>query len=106
MFQLDTMMRTQLIVDSLPFGGVTILAVFFFFKNPAHKDDKSIKQKFFELDLLGATSLISAVICLLLALQWGGTVYPWHDSKVWGCLLGFVLLLAVFLGLQFKLGDK
>ncbi|RDL36192.1 putative HC-toxin efflux carrier TOXA [Venustampulla echinocandica] len=92
---------------NLPFGGVTILAVFLVFKNPDHKkNDKSIKQKFLELDILGAISLISAVICLLLALKWGGVTYPWSDSKVWGCLLGFFLLLAVFIAIQFKLGDK
>lgn len=94
-------------MDSLPFGAVTILAVFFVFKNPAHnKNDKSMKQKFLELDILGAISLISSVICLLLALKWGGVSYAWSNSKVWGCLLGFSLLLIVFIAIQFKLGDK
>lgn len=47
-----------------------------------------------------------AIVCLLLALQWGGSVYPWHDSKVWGCLLGFGLLIAVFIVIQIKRGDR
>ena len=33
-------------------------------------------------------------------------MYPWSDSKVWGCLLGFGLLIIVFTGLQFYLGEK
>lgn len=37
--------------------------------------------------------------------QWGGFVYPWHDSKVWGCLLGFGLLISIFIGIQIWRGD-
>ena len=58
------------------------------------------------MDLLGAFFLICSIICLLLALQWGGTTYAWSDSKVWGCLLGFGLIITVFIGLQFWRGDK
>lgn len=66
----------------------------------------SLKAKILELDLIGAGFLICAIVCLLLALQWGGSTYPWHDSKVWGCLLGFGLLIIVFIGLQFHRGDR
>ena len=44
-------------------------------------------------------------MCLLLALQWGGTTYKWSNSKVWGCLLGFGLLIITFTGIQFWKGD-
>ena len=57
------------------------------------------------MDILGAGFLISAIVCLLLALQWGGSVYPWKDSKVWGCLLGFGLLISIFIGIQIWRGD-
>lgn len=40
--------------------------------------------------------------CLVLALQWGGTVYPWSNSRVWGLLLGFGLLTILFVGLQIR----
>ncbi len=49
--------------------------------------------------------MICAIVCLLLALQWGGTTYPWSNSKVWGCLLGFGLLMTVFTGIQLWKGD-
>jgi len=64
------------------------------------------KQKILEIDLVGALFLICAIVCLLLALQWGGTTYPWKDSKVWGCLLGFGLLLCIFIWQQFRRGDR
>ena len=55
--------------------------------------------------MLGALFLICAIICLLLALQWGGSVYPWSNSRVWGCLLGFALIISVFIGIQIHRGD-
>lgn len=58
------------------------------------------------MDLIGAVFLIGAVICLLLALQWGGTTYPWGDSKVWGNFLGFGLLTIIFIGVQMKQKER
>jgi len=66
----------------------------------------TIKQRIFEIDLLGALFLICSIVCLLLALQWGGTTFPWNSSKVWGCLIGFVLMISIFIGLQFRRGDR
>jgi len=92
---------------NLPFGGIALLTVFFFFKNPERKQNAmTVKEKIAQIDILGAFFLICAIVCLLLALQWGGSVYPWSDSRVFGCLIGFGLFLAVFLCLQFKLGDR
>ncbi|KAL9090876.1 MAG: hypothetical protein Q9165_005084 [Trypethelium subeluteriae] len=71
---------------NLPFGGVAIAVVSIFFENPKRRHtEMSVRQKIAEVDLVGAFLLICAIVCLLLALQWGGTTYPWHDSKVWGC---------------------
>ncbi|KAI9708998.1 MAG: hypothetical protein M1812_007811 [Candelaria pacifica] len=92
---------------NLPFGGVALLTVFFFFKNPERKENSmTFKQKIKEIDLLGAFFLICSIVCLLLALQWGGSTYPWNDSRVYGCIIGFGLLVAVFVGLQIKQGDR
>ncbi|PVH83078.1 MFS general substrate transporter [Cadophora sp. DSE1049] len=92
---------------NLPFGAVSIVAVWFFFKPPVRKDSGlTLTQKILEIDLLGALFLICAIVCLLLALQWGGTEYPWKNSKVWGCLLGFGLLIIIFIAQQFRRGDR
>lgn len=92
---------------NLPFGGVALLTVFFFFKNPERKQNNlTFKEKIAQIDILGAFFLICAIVCLLLALQWGGTVYPWSDSKVYGSLIGFGLIMTIFLALQVKLGDR
>jgi len=92
---------------NLPFGGVAIAAVAFFFKRPTRKDSTlTTRQKILEIDLVGAFFLICAIVCLLLALQWGGSKYPWNDSKVWGCIIGFGLLIAIFIAQQFRRGDR
>jgi hypothetical protein len=69
-------------------------------------DNLSIGQRILKLDLIGASILIPAVICLLLALQWGGTTYPWKSSKIIGLFVGFGLLISLFIFSQLKLGDK
>jgi MFS family permease len=92
---------------NLPFGAISIIAVALFFKPPKRKSTGlSLKEKILEIDLIGALFLICAIVCLLLALQWGGTTYEWKNSKVWGCLLGFGLLIAVFIAQQFRRGDR
>jgi hypothetical protein len=66
----------------------------------AARGDLPWVQKLHQLDLPGATLLLSSTSCLNLALQWGGIIYPWSDAKVFGCLIRFGLLLITFLCLQ------
>ncbi|EAW16712.1 MDR family MFS transporter [Aspergillus fischeri NRRL 181] len=93
---------------NLPFGAVGLVLVWFTLKKPppAVKGDLPWNQKLRQLDLPGATLLLGATVCLNLALQWGGIVYPWSDAEVFGCLIGFSLLLITFLGLQFRGKEK
>ncbi|KAK7751424.1 hypothetical protein SLS62_006680 [Diatrype stigma] len=75
---------------NLPFGALAIGIVTSFFADPAQKKpkDETILQRIKHLDPLGTLALMPAVICLLLALQWGGTAYAWSDGRI-------VALLAV-----------
>ncbi|KAI5263785.1 putative major facilitator superfamily transporter [Aureobasidium subglaciale] len=99
--------RRQCFWINLPFGAIGLVAVFFFFSNPERKHtNMTFREKVKQIDILGAFLLICAIVCLLLALQWGGTTYPWSNSKVWGCLLGFGLLISVFIALQATLPPR
>lgn len=70
------------------------------------KQGSSFREKILKLDLIGTAVLIPAVICLLLALQWGGSTYPWSDSRIIGLFVGFAALAAVFIGIQLWKGDE
>lgn len=65
-----------------------------------------LRQKLQEMDFIGATFLISAVVCVLLALQWGGSTKAWDSPTVLGLLVGFGVLLAIFCVIQWKLGEQ
>ena len=91
---------------NLPIGGIAIAFVSLFFQDPKREETKfTLKRKLHDMDFAGALLLIGAIVCLLLALQWGGSVYPWHDSKVWGCITGFGLLIVLFIVVQIHRGD-
>lgn len=90
----------------MPFGACAFLAVLIFFKPPQRDLGKlTVLEKIKKIDILGAVFLICAIVCLLLALQWGGTTHPWHSSRIWGLLLGFGLIIVVFIGIQIWRGD-
>jgi hypothetical protein len=92
---------------NLPFGGLSLAVVFFFFKNPERKySHLPVRERLAHIDMAGAVFLICAIISLLLALQWGSFTYPWSNSKVWGTLLGFGLIIIVFVVIQFYQGDR
>jgi MFS family permease len=92
---------------NLPFGGISLLVVFFFFSNPERKYSHiPIKERLKHIDMAGAVFLICAIVSLLLALQWGGFTYAWSNSKVWGTLLGFGLILGVFIAIQIYQKDR
>jgi MFS family permease len=62
---------------NLPFGGVAMVAIAFCLKVPDRETTKlPWTEKLSQLDALGTVFLIPGVICLLLALQWGGQTYP------------------------------
>ncbi|KAJ6442120.1 MFS toxin efflux pump (AflT) [Purpureocillium lavendulum] len=94
---------------NLPIGGLAMALVFFFVhvnRNTASSVGQSFKSRILQLDLSGTAIFIPAIICLLLALQWGGADYPWNDSKIIGLFVGFGLMIAIFIGIQFWQGDN
>ncbi|OCK78902.1 putative MFS toxin efflux pump [Lepidopterella palustris CBS 459.81] len=93
---------------NLPVGGFSIavvLLVLHIHRNP-NDSSKSYLDRIKELDLIGASILIPGIICLLLAVQWGGNTYPWNSSRIIGLFVGAGLLLPLFIYSQIRLGDK
>lgn len=61
---------------NLPFGGIAIIVMLFCLSIPDSDATKlPWSKKLSQLDFIGTSALIPSMICLLLALQWGGQTY-------------------------------
>lgn len=87
---------------NLPVGGVSIAVVLLVLRLPSNNKVSGlpILQLIKELDLMGASLLIPAIVCLILALQWGGNAYTWRSSQIIGLFVGFGLLTILFAASQ------
>lgn len=93
---------------NLPIGGASALVILLLFQAPAaSKPAKaSWQEKLLQMDPLGSFIIMAAIVCYLLALQWGGVTKAWSDSSVIGTLVGFGLLLVVFGIVEWYMGDR
>ncbi|TVY84980.1 Efflux pump roqT [Lachnellula suecica] len=92
---------------NLPFGVVSILFILLFLPStPPPQSDKDWKEKVKSFDLIGTFFLIPGIICLLLALQWGGAKYPWDNARIIALFVVFGVLMAVFIGVEFWQKDR
>lgn len=81
-------------------GAIAIVCIVFFMPPlpPTRRSDLNKKQMLQQLDLIGTIVLVPAVVSLLLALQLGGTKYPWDNGRIIAlfCVSG-VLTLVFFI---------
>lgn len=82
---------------NLPFGFVTAVAIVFLFPNgePVKRRTRGWRV-LLDLDLLGSLFFIPGVICLLLALQWGGQKFPWSNARIIALFVLFGVLIIVW----------
>ncbi|KAK4546220.1 hypothetical protein LTR36_002357 [Oleoguttula mirabilis] len=87
---------------NLPIGAVTLLFIMIFYKPTKNARAMAIgwKAKLDQFDLYGTIVFLPMIVCLLLALQWGGSKYPWHNGRIIALLVIFALLLIVFCAIQ------
>lgn len=93
---------------NLPIGGVAAAIIFLFFKTPAQAipTPAPLKEKILQMDLPGTFTLMAAIVCYILAMQWGGQSKAWSSSEVIGCLVGFVLILGLFVVIEYFQGER
>lgn len=68
--------------------------------------NKPLLQRIMRFDPLGSLILLSCLVCLVLALQWGGAQYAWDSGQVIAVLVVFGCTLIPWLWLQYKQGDE
>ena len=92
---------------NLPIGAVTMVLITMILNVDKLKDTSlPIREKMKQLDPLGNVLFLTSIICLLLALQWGGSTYPWSDGRIIALLVLFGLLFLCFLIDQIMLQER
>ncbi|KAJ5810633.1 Major facilitator superfamily domain general substrate transporter [Penicillium pulvis] len=94
---------------NLPIGGVVMIFVFFFYH--ANSTDRILestgsRSQIARFDLVGTFTFMSATICLLLALSWGGTTYAWDNVRIIVLLTLAGLLFCSFVGIEYWMKDS
>ncbi|KAI1428104.1 putative efflux pump [Xylaria sp. FL1777] len=90
---------------NLPIGGVTLLVIGIFFQSPVQRKkavQETWKERVIRFDPFGTLIFIPAIVSLLLALQWGGTTYPWNNGRIIGLFVVFGVLIIAFLFIQWR----
>jgi hypothetical protein len=92
---------------NLPFGGVTALFILLFFTPPSTgaKQKKPFREQLTQFDLPGTAVFLPGVVCILLALQWGGSKYAWGNGRIIALFILGGLLLTAFVVVQFWKGE-
>ncbi|WP_413304452.1 MDR family MFS transporter [Bacillus sp. 1P10SD] len=83
---------------NMPLGILSLIFVVIAYKeSPIHQ-----KQT---IDWWGAVTLVSAVVCLMFALELGGQKYDWDSMIILSLFAGFTILFVVFLFAETKAKD-
>jgi EmrB/QacA subfamily drug resistance transporter len=85
---------------NLPVGGAAVACLVLLFPKFPANESVSIKQQIKQLDPWGNLVFLPGVICLILALQWGGEKYPWDEGRIIALLVLACVLLIAFVSIQ------
>ncbi|KAJ5165487.1 Major facilitator superfamily domain general substrate transporter [Penicillium coprophilum] len=86
---------------NLPFGAVTFVFVMLCYQSPPRtQPTHTFAEQIKEFDIIGTLFFIPSIVCLLLALQWGGSTYLWSNGRVIALLVLFAVFMVVFIGVQ------
>ncbi|KAJ9142482.1 putative MFS transporter [Pleurostoma richardsiae] len=93
---------------NLPVGGPVIVMLLLFLHIPKHIKPvpATWKEIALQLDFLGFVFLLASLVCVTLALQWGGQTKPWGAGSVVATLVVWALLTAALLVVEYFEGDR
>ena len=94
---------------NLPCGAVVFVLLAIFLHIPPEmltRDSTTWKEKANRMDPIGTFFFLPCIICLLLALQWGGVTYSWSNARIIVLLVLAGVLFAGFIIVQRWKGDN
>ncbi|KEF59405.1 uncharacterized protein A1O9_04249 [Exophiala aquamarina CBS 119918] len=83
---------------NLPIRVLTFGFTTYYFHSSITSADATLplKEKVKKMDLLGTFFFVPDVVCLLIALQWGGIRYGWQNARIITLLVLFAGLIGIF----------
>ncbi|TGO65125.1 hypothetical protein BELL_1020g00020 [Botrytis elliptica] len=90
---------------NLPVGGAAVFILLFVVEGKSRENTDTFLQKLRRMDPIGTLVFFAGIVCILLALQFGGNLYSLGDTR---SILLFILggiLLITFVTIQFTSGD-
>jgi EmrB/QacA subfamily drug resistance transporter len=90
----DTLSWHWVFFVNIPLGVLIVVLFIFFF--PALRPDQ-LKHK---IDYLGITTLILAVVPMLIALTWGGVEYPWGSARIISMFAFSAVMIPLFIVIE------
>lgn len=91
---------------NLPIGGLAMVFLYFFEFPKTKSMDLSPKAKLIRLDPLGTIIFIPTIVSLLLALQWGGSTFPWSNWRIILLFVCFAIGAVAFGIVQYKMPES
>ncbi|KAK5946085.1 hypothetical protein PMZ80_000224 [Knufia obscura] len=94
---------------NLPCGAVVFVLLLIFLHIPAgmlQQRPTTLKEMGTRLDPVGTLFFLPCIICLLLALQWGGITYSWSNARIIVLLVLSGVLFVAFLFVQRWKGEN
>ncbi|KAE8326992.1 major facilitator superfamily domain-containing protein [Aspergillus sergii] len=88
---------------NLPIGAAAVIIIMFLLKAspPPHQSTAStFRERVSQFDPLGTFFFLPGMVCLILALQWGGTKYPWSNGRIIALFVLFGILMIAFVAVQ------
>jgi MFS family permease len=93
---------------NLPVGGLIIGLLLFLLRIPKHIQSVPVtwREIILTLDIPGFCLLLVSLVCLTLALQWGGQTKPWNHGSVIATLVLWIVLTIAFFVTEWLQGPR
>ncbi|PVI02272.1 MFS general substrate transporter [Periconia macrospinosa] len=87
---------------NLPICAIIVLSTCLLVHTPADEKTRKMtwREKVEEFDLPGTILLTASLVCIILALQLGGSQYPWSSGRVVALFVVASVIFLVFLSMQ------
>ncbi|PQE29452.1 hypothetical protein CJF32_00003198 [Rutstroemia sp. NJR-2017a WRK4] len=91
---------------NLPIGALVVSVLLITIDASGRVNTDSFRQQLKKFDRLGTLVFVPGIVCLCLALQWGGNTYSWANARIITLLTLGSILLIIFMIIQFHAGEN